>query len=116
MVADAPRGLEGLIRARRPMAAVDLCGFRIVVVLGGFYSNARRKACESNKADRYHVMAAPPLMHRKGHAGSGEQQRHEDDHGFGRCQSETPGKLIRRLPSEVLNRVQNLKIASIATH
>src|SRR6516225_4358743 len=30
-------------------------------------------------------MAAPPLMHRKGHAGSGDQQRHQDDHGFGRC-------------------------------
>jgi hypothetical protein len=24
-------------------------------------------------------------MHRKGHAGSGDQQRHQDDHGFGRC-------------------------------
>ena len=29
-------------------------------------------------------MAAPPLMHRKGHAGSGDHQRHQDDHGFGR--------------------------------
>src|SRR6516164_5513517 len=63
----------------------NLCGFRALVVLRGFYGNARHKACESNKADRYHVMAAPPLMHRKGHAGSGDQQRHQDDHGFGRC-------------------------------
>jgi len=37
------------------------------------------------KPIRYHVMAAPPVMHRKGHAGSGDQQRHQDDHGFGRC-------------------------------
>ena len=30
-------------------------------------------------------MTAPPLMHRKGHAGSDDQQRHQDDHGFRRC-------------------------------
>jgi len=30
-------------------------------------------------------MAAPPLVCRKDHAGSGDQQRHKDDHGFGRC-------------------------------
>ena len=24
-------------------------------------------------------------MHRKGHADSGDQQRHQDDHGFGLC-------------------------------
>ena len=62
-----------------------LWGFRILVVLGGLYSNARHKACESNEADRYRVMAAPPLVCRKDHAGSGDQQRHKDDHGFGRC-------------------------------
>jgi hypothetical protein len=53
-------------------------GCRILVVLRGFYGNARRKACESNEADRYQMIAAPPLMHRKGHAGSGDQQRHQD--------------------------------------
>jgi len=53
----------------------NLCGLRIVVVLGGFYGNARHKPCESNGADRYHVMAAPPLVHRKGHACSRGQQR-----------------------------------------
>ena len=31
------------------------------------------------------MIAAPPLMHRKGHAGSGDQQCHQDNHGFGRC-------------------------------
>src|SRR6516165_114027 len=49
------------------------------------YGNARNKACESNEADRYQMVSAPPLMHRKGHAGSGDQQRHQDHHGFGRC-------------------------------
>ena len=44
----------------------NLCGFRILVVLRGFYGNARNKACESNEADRYQMIAAPPLMHRKG--------------------------------------------------
>ena len=57
-----------------------ICGFRILVVLCGFYGNARHKACESNEADCYQMIAAPPLMHRKGHAGSGDQQRHQDDH------------------------------------
>src|SRR5215469_11225743 len=61
-----------------------ICGFRILVVLCGFYGNARHKACESNEGDCYQMIAAPPLMHRKGHAGSGDQQRHQDDHGFGR--------------------------------
>src|SRR5262249_24381242 len=63
----------------------NLCGFRLLVVLGGFYGNARNQTCESNKADRYQVIAAPPLMHRKGHAGSRDQQRHQDDHDIGRC-------------------------------
>jgi hypothetical protein len=34
--------------------------------------NARDQACESNKADRYQVIATPPLVHRKGHAESGD--------------------------------------------
>jgi hypothetical protein len=59
----------------------NLCGFRIVVVLCGFYGNTGHKPCESNETDRYHVMAAPPLMHRKGHAGPHDQQRHQDNHG-----------------------------------
>src|SRR6516164_7042194 len=67
------------------MAAGELCGFGILVVLCGFYDSARHKACESNEADRYHVMAAPPPMYRKSHAGPRDQQRHQDDHGFGRC-------------------------------
>src|SRR5215470_1372714 len=67
------------------MCGVPIWDLWFLVVLCGFYGNARHKACESNKADRYHVMAAPPLMHCKAHAGSGDQQRHQDDHGFGRC-------------------------------
>jgi hypothetical protein len=59
----------------------NLCGFRILVVLRGFYGNARNKACKSNEADRYQMIATPPLMHRKGHAGPRDQQRHQDDHG-----------------------------------
>jgi len=55
-----------------------------VVSLGGFYSNASYNQCES-EANRHHVVAAPPLIHRKGHAGSRNQQHHQDDHGFGRC-------------------------------
>src|SRR6516165_12217231 len=46
------------------------------------YGNARNKACESNEADRYQMVAAPPLMHRKGHAGPHDQQRHQDNHGY----------------------------------
>ena len=64
---------------------MNFFGLRILVVLCGFYGNARHKPCESNEADRYRVMAAPPLVHRKGHASSRAQQRHQDDHGFGRC-------------------------------
>ena len=60
----------------------NLCGFRILVVLRGFYGNARNKACESNEADRYQMVAAPPLMHRKGHAGPRDQQRHQNDHAI----------------------------------
>jgi hypothetical protein len=52
----------------------NLCGFRILILLHGFYGNARHKPCESNEADRYQVIAAPPLMHRKGHAGSRDQR------------------------------------------
>jgi hypothetical protein len=59
----------------------NLCGFRILVVFRGFYGNARNKACESNEADGYQMVAAPPLMHRKGHAGPRDQQRHQNDHG-----------------------------------
>jgi hypothetical protein len=70
----------------RPRAGLwlsyNLCGFRILVVLGGFYGSARDQACESNKADRHHVVAAPPLMHGKGHAGSRDQQCHQDDHAI----------------------------------
>jgi hypothetical protein len=61
--------------------SVNFCGFRILVVLCGFYGNARHKPCESNEADRYRVMAAPPLVHRKGHPSSRGQQRHQDHHG-----------------------------------
>ena len=59
----------------------NLRGFPILIVLCGFYGNTGHKPCESNKTDRYHVMAAPPLVHRKGHACSRDQQRHQDDHG-----------------------------------
>ena len=48
VVADAPRGL------RLPE---DLCGFRILVVLGGLYGNARHNQCKSNEADCHHMMA-----------------------------------------------------------
>jgi len=58
----------------------NLCGFRILV--RGFYGNAGNKACESNEADRYQMVAAPPLMHRKGHAGPRDQQRHQNDHAI----------------------------------
>src|SRR5215472_2873079 len=51
----------------------NLCGFRVLVVLGGLYGSARNQACESNKADGHHVMATPPLMYRKGHAYPGDQ-------------------------------------------
>ena len=46
------------------MLPENLCGFRIMVVLGGFYGNARNQTCEGNKADRQHVVAAPPLVYR----------------------------------------------------
>src|SRR6516165_4167172 len=50
----------------------NLCGFRILVVLRGFYGNARNKACESNEADRYHAMAAPHrAIAERGHAPEG---------------------------------------------
>jgi hypothetical protein len=51
----------------------NLCGFRVLVVLGGLYGSACNQACESNKADGHHMMATPPLMHRKGHAGPRDQ-------------------------------------------
>jgi hypothetical protein len=60
----------------------NLCGFRVLVVLGGLYGNARHKTCESNETDCHHVVAAPPLMHRKGHGGSRDQQRHQNDHAI----------------------------------
>ena len=60
----------------------NLCGCRILVVLCGFNANACNKACESNEADRYQMIAAPPLMHRKRHAGPRDQQCHEDDHAI----------------------------------
>jgi len=41
----------------------NLCGFRILVVLRGFYGNARNNACE-------------------GHAGPHDQQCHQDDHAI----------------------------------
>jgi len=63
----SPRGLRLL---------QNLCGFRVLVGLGGLYGNARNKTCESNEADRYQVIAAPPLVYRKGHAGPRDQQRH----------------------------------------
>jgi hypothetical protein len=53
-----------------------------MVVLGGFYGNTRNKACERNEADRYQMIAAPPLMYRKSHAGPCDQQRHQDDHAI----------------------------------
>ena len=59
----------------------NLCGFRILVVLRGFYGNARNKACESNEADRYQMVAAPPLI--KGHAGPRDQKCHQNDHAIG---------------------------------
>ena len=34
------------------------CGFRVLVVLRCFYGDARNKACESNEADRYQMIAA----------------------------------------------------------
>jgi len=61
----------------------NLCGFRILIVLSRFYGNARNKAGESNEADRYQMVAAPPLMHREGHAGPRGQQRHQNDHAIG---------------------------------
>ena len=64
------------------MAAGELCGFRILVVLGDLYGNARHNQCKSNEADRHDVMAVPPLMHRKGHAGPRDQQRHQGDHAI----------------------------------
>ena len=60
----------------------NLCSFRVLVVLRGFYGNARNKARESNEADRYQMIAAPPLMHRKGHARPRDQQCHQDDHAI----------------------------------
>jgi hypothetical protein len=54
------------------MAAEEPRWFPILVVLCGFYGNTGHKPCESNETDRYHVMAAPPLVHRKGHAESGD--------------------------------------------
>ena len=64
-------------RATKSSASMpeNLRGFRILVVLRGLYGNARHNQCKSNQADRYHVLAVPPLMHRKAHAGPGNQQR-----------------------------------------
>jgi hypothetical protein len=47
-----------------------------------FGANARNQTCESNEADRYQMVAPPPLMHRKGHAGPRDQQRHQNDHAI----------------------------------
>src|SRR5262249_4248284 len=58
----------------------NLCCFRILALLRGFYDNARHNQCESDEANRHDLIAAPPLMHRKAHAGSRDQQRHQDDH------------------------------------
>jgi len=78
----APEQTFGAFKlVRRLRLPENLCGFRILVVFRGFYGNARNKACESNEADRYQMVAAPPLMHRKGHAGPHDQQRHQDNHG-----------------------------------
>ena len=71
----APEQTFGAFKlVRRLRLPENLCGFRILVVFRGFYGNARNKACESNEADRYQMVAAPPLMHRKGHAGPRDQQ------------------------------------------
>jgi len=47
----------------------NYCGFGILVVLGGLNGNACHDQCESDEANRHHVLAKPPLMHRKTHAG-----------------------------------------------
>jgi hypothetical protein len=46
--------------ARTGKMPESLCGFRVLVVLRGFYGNARNKACESNETYRYQMIAAPP--------------------------------------------------------
>jgi hypothetical protein len=76
---------SSLSNAHRLWLPENLCGFPILVALCGFYGNSRHNQCKSNEADCHRMMAAPPLMHRKGHAGSCDQQRHQDDHGFWRC-------------------------------
>ena len=48
------------------MVAKNLCGFRTLAALGGFYGNARHDQRESNEADRHHV---------GGHATTGVPQR-----------------------------------------
>jgi hypothetical protein len=45
------------------------------LLFAAFYGNAGHNQCKSNQTDRYHVLAMPPLMHGKGHAGCGDQQR-----------------------------------------
>jgi hypothetical protein len=60
----------------------NLRGFRILVVLRGFYGNARHNQCKSNEGDRHDVMAVPPLMYRKSHAGPRDQQCHQDNHAI----------------------------------
>ena len=69
VVADAPRGLKPACL----WLLENLCGLRILVVLGRFYGNASHNQRKSDEADGHHVMAVPPLMHRKGHAGPGER-------------------------------------------
>jgi hypothetical protein len=100
VVADAARGLR---------LSDNRCGFRVLVVLRGFYRNARNQTCESNETDCYQVIAAPPLMHRKGHGGSRDQQRHQDDHGcrFICARSASRGRADERafhLPLKALHR------------
>jgi hypothetical protein len=94
VVADAPCRMIGTqrdrarpVRVRAPRRSAlwlpdKACGFRILVVLTGFYGNARNQQCESKEADRYHVMITPPLVHGKGHAGPRDEQCHQDDHGI----------------------------------
>ena len=59
----------------------DLYGFVVLVVLRGLHGSARHNQCESDEGNRHDVIAAPPLLHRKGHAGSRDQQRRRGDHG-----------------------------------
>ena len=59
----------------------NYCGFGIRVLLRGLHGNARHNQCESDEGNRHDVIAAPPLLHRKGHTRSCDQQRRKDDHG-----------------------------------